>query len=281
MSPSPQLGIFAKTFSRPTLSESLDAVASHGLQSVQFNMSCVGLPTLPENIAPDVLAEIRRETNTRQISIAAVSGTFNLIHPNPLERRQGLRRLPVLAAACAQLGVRLITLCTGTRDPSDMWRAHLDNNSPEAWRDLRASLDEALAIAEEHDVTLAFEPETANVVNSAAKGRRLLDEAQSSRLKVVMDAANLFHPGDFPRMPRIMDEAFELLGADIALAHAKELDASLHPDTRGPGSGVLDWDLYAARLRAANFTGSWIMHSLDESRVTASADYLKKKLKTA
>ena len=37
-----QLGIFAKTFPRPTLEETLDAVASHGLTHVQFNMSCVG-----------------------------------------------------------------------------------------------------------------------------------------------------------------------------------------------------------------------------------------------
>ena len=40
------LGIFAKTFPRPTLEETLDAVVGHGLTHVQFNMSCVGLPTL-------------------------------------------------------------------------------------------------------------------------------------------------------------------------------------------------------------------------------------------
>ena len=40
------LGIFAKTFPRPTLEETLDAVADHGLTHVQFNMSCIGLPTL-------------------------------------------------------------------------------------------------------------------------------------------------------------------------------------------------------------------------------------------
>ena len=45
-----QLGIFAKTFPRPTLEETLDAVAAHGLTQVQFNMSCMGLATLPDRL---------------------------------------------------------------------------------------------------------------------------------------------------------------------------------------------------------------------------------------
>jgi len=53
-------------------------------------------------------------------------------------------------------------------------------------------IGQALQIAEACDVTLAFEPEVANVIDSARKGRRLLDEMRSPRLKVVMDAANLF-----------------------------------------------------------------------------------------
>ena len=59
-----QLGIFAKTFAYPTLDEVLDAVAAYGLTHVQFNMSCVGLPTLPERIPNDLctrIAEALRE----------------------------------------------------------------------------------------------------------------------------------------------------------------------------------------------------------------------------
>ena len=134
--------------------------------------------------------------------MAAVSGTFNMIHPDPAQRADGLRRLAVLAAACGALGTRLITLCTGTRDPEDMWRRHPANDTPDAWRDLLASLEVALAAAERHDVFLGVEPEVANVIDSAAKARRLLDELRSPRLKIVMDPANLFHAGELPAMGR-------------------------------------------------------------------------------
>jgi sugar phosphate isomerase/epimerase len=80
---------------------------------------------------------------------------------------------------------------------------------------------EAVKLADRHEVTLAFEPELNNVVNSVAKARRLLDEIDSPWLKVVIDPVNLIRPGELPRVTEILDEAFDWLGSDIVLAHAK------------------------------------------------------------
>ncbi len=35
-----KIGIFAKTFSRPTIEELFQSIASYGIYSVQFNLSC-------------------------------------------------------------------------------------------------------------------------------------------------------------------------------------------------------------------------------------------------
>ena len=48
-----KIGIFAKTFSRPTIEDLLEAIAGYEIYSAQFNLSCVGLETLP-TIVPDV-----------------------------------------------------------------------------------------------------------------------------------------------------------------------------------------------------------------------------------
>src|ERR1041384_3264491 len=111
-----RLGIFAKTFTRPTLEAVLDAVANHGLHCAQFNFACAGLPSLPERIDPALANKVRHEMEARRITMAAVSGTFNLIHPDQLVRREGLRRLAVLASTCQRLDTSVITLCSGTRD---------------------------------------------------------------------------------------------------------------------------------------------------------------------
>ena len=90
-----QLGIFARTFHRPTLEETFDAVAEHGLHCVQFNMACVGLPTLPDHIENGVVDNICQASANREIDIAAVSGTYNMIHPDPYQCQVGLQRLPL------------------------------------------------------------------------------------------------------------------------------------------------------------------------------------------
>jgi sugar phosphate isomerase/epimerase len=201
-----------------------------------------------------------------------------MIHPDAKRRHEDLRKLEVIASACRHLGTRIVTLCTGTRDSQNMWRHHPENNSLDAWKDLLGSLDKALSTAEEHDVTLAFEPEMGNVINSARKARRLLDEISSPRLKVIMDPANLLGPGDLPRMKEVFTEAFDLLGSDIVLAHAKEIAPNGSLGDLSIGSGVLEWDWYLALLRQVNFAGPLILHGFDETAVEASVSFLRKKV---
>jgi sugar phosphate isomerase/epimerase len=273
-----RLGIFAKTFARPTLEARLDAVREHGLDCVQFNMACAGLPPLPDEIDPDLCGQIRHELAVRGITMAAVSGTFNMAHPNPGQRLEGLQRLRTLALACSRLGTSVITLCTGSRNPDNMWRRHPDNGRPEAWQDVVLTMRRALQIAETANVTLAIEPEVSNVVDSAAKARHLLDEFGTPRLKVVIDGANLFHAGQLPRMHPVLEEAFALLGKDIVLAHAKDLSHDGEAGHEAPGKGVLDYDRYLALLHSSGYQGPLIMHGLDESQVDASVRFLRSKL---
>jgi sugar phosphate isomerase/epimerase len=278
-----RLGIFARTFARSSPEGVFDALVGYGLGETQFNMSVAGLSPLPDEITPALADRVRMAAAGRRVALVAVSGTFNMIHPNKEVRRDGLGRLGVLAGACDRLGTSTVTLCTGTRDPENMWRRHPDNARPEAWRDLLAAMQEALETAEQHDVTLAFEPEAANVVDSAEKGRRLLDEMRSPRLKVVMDAANLFDARDparrLSRSAEILEGAFELLGGDLVLAHAKDVNGS--GEVVAVGKGDLDYDLYLKHLNEAGYGGPLVMHGLAEEEVEGSLAFLRRKLAEA
>ncbi len=273
-----QIGIMSRTFARATLEEELDAVANHGIDCIQFDLSSAGVTELPTDIDTSLCDKIREEMGARNITMTALSGTYNMVHPDLQQRADGLRKLRVLASACDKLGTSVITLCTGTRDPNSMWRRHPDNDSPEAWDDLIISMRQAIEVAEEYRVTLAFEPEVANVVDSASKARRLIDRIGSPYLKVVMDGANIFHAGELPHMREILDEAFGLLSEDIAFAHAKDLDRDGEAGHLAAGKGLLDYDQYLSLLNEIDSDIPIILHGLSEAEVDGCVAVLREKI---
>ena len=160
----------------------------------------MGLDVLGEHLSPSLCREIREQLAERNLTLAAVDGTFNMIDPDEKRRWTNLGYLQQLIASCSALGTSIVTLCTGSRDEI-MWRRHPDNDRPEAMTDLVAVMKAAARTAEEHRVTLAFEPEVNNVVNAPGKARQLIDEVGSSSVKVVMDPANIFKAGC--RLPEV------------------------------------------------------------------------------
>jgi sugar phosphate isomerase/epimerase len=184
----------------------------------------------------------------------------------------------VLAKAAAALSIPLLTLCTGTRDPHDQWRRHPDNDRPDAWRDLLASMERATAIAEEHDVQLGIEPELANVVSSATGARRLIGEMQSTRLRIVLDPANLFEFAAPAAQRRTISHAIDLLADRIVMAHAKDR----LPDGTfvAAGRGVLDYSHFLHTLKRGGFAGPLVTHGLTAAEAPSVAAFLRGQLES-
>ncbi|BAS39040.1 sugar phosphate isomerase/epimerase family protein [Klebsiella grimontii] len=253
-------GIFSKTFDTSSVDQNFSLISQHGYQATQFNFASAGLKALPDNISLDVIAQIREAISKHGIRLEAISATFNMTHPDPAVIKHGMHCLDAICAAAEMLECPLVTLCTGTMDPEDQWRFHPDNNSPEAWACLVNSMQEALSIAEKYAVALGIEPELANVVNSAAKARQLIDEMGSPLLRVIFDPANLFEEVTLTEQHKIIRDALDLLGNDIAIAHAK--DRTPDGSFTTAGRGVLDYDFYLTHLRNTGFDGCVVTHGL-------------------
>jgi sugar phosphate isomerase/epimerase len=271
-----KLGIFAKTFSRPSVDETFKTISSHGIHAVQFNMATVGLASLPDKVSVQEIEEIKAASKKYNIQLSALSGTFNMAHPDTKHRQAELKRFAVLVEAARKLETPIITLCTGTRDTNSMWKYHPENSSKEAWRDLCRTLEPLLEQAQENNLILAFEPETSNVVSSAKKGRQLLDEIKSPNLKVIMDGANLFTSETLGQQERVFAEAFDLLGNDIVLAHAKDINE--RDEFVAAGKGAVNYGLFVQHIKQTDYKGTLILHSLSESEVSACVEFLKQHL---
>ncbi|MBV8484431.1 MAG: sugar phosphate isomerase/epimerase [Verrucomicrobia bacterium] len=256
------LGLLSPEFPAVSLHVNLDAIAVTSATGVQFDLiSAVG-QSFPAELSDHTLEAITEGFSRRHLKLAALSGTYNMIDPDQQARSVGAEGLYRLIAWAPRLGAEVVTLCTGSRDPKSMWRKHPGNDSPEAWSDLLVQIERAVKVAEEYGVTLGVEPEIGNTVNSVQKARRLLDEVRSSRLKIVMDGANVFQRGQLPNMRKVLEEAFDLLGSDIALAHAKDLDKDGEAGHLAAGRGRLDYPYYLELLRKSGFDGTIILHAL-------------------
>jgi sugar phosphate isomerase/epimerase len=267
-----RLGIFAKTFDGNSPGPVLAAAAAAGYSAVQYNMTCSGLPSMPDELPSEIVKAVAGAAARSQITIVGLSGTYNMIHPDPKVRAKGHERLAKLAAAAPGMKTNLITLCTGTRDPDDQWRYHPENGGVEAWQDLRASMEVAVRIADEHDVYLGIEPEPANVVNSSSSARRLLAEIQSPRLKIILDPANLFETAPLNEQKRLVAEAIDLLADRIVMCHAKDRTES--GDVVAAGKGVLDFPHFFACLKSAHFDGAMVAHGLAAEEAHGVACFL-------
>lgn len=267
-----RLGIFAKTFAGSDPLTVLQAARDAGFASVQYNMACSGLPAMPEVLTDAQTAAVAQASAGTDVAIAAVSGTYNMIHPDPAVRSTGLRRLGVLIEHASAMGTGMVTLCTGTRDAQDQWHHHPDNASPEAWRDLMDEMGKACALAEPKGIKLGIEPELANVINGADTARRLINSLQSPALAIVLDPANLFEVERLDRQRDILSHAVDLLADRIAMAHAKDRDVTGGFATAG--KGVVDFPHFIGRLRAVGFDGDLVTHGLTADEAPGVAAFL-------
>ncbi|MDL2409355.1 sugar phosphate isomerase/epimerase [Rhizobium calliandrae] len=268
-----QVGIFAKTFPGTDPLNVLSAVHDSGYAGTQFNLACCGLASMPDAVPASLVTATRAAAQATGVTLAALSGTYNMAHPDPSVRQKGLVQLAVVIETAAALSIPLVTLCTGTRHPSDQWAHHPDNTDPAAWMDMATEMSKALALAEAHGVDLGIEPEQANIVTSAADATRLIAEMRSERLRIVLDPANLFESATPGEARAIVGRAVETAAGHIAMAHAKDR----HADGRfaTAGTGVVDFPGFIARLRSVGFDGPLVTHGLSAAEAPQVGAFLK------
>lgn len=268
-----KLAIFARTFGTDDLPSLHSKLKAAGIADIHYNMSCSGLPSLPQDIPETYIDEVTYHLVENGIQLVGLSATYNMIHPDPGNVSEGNMAFEALSLAAAKLQIPILSLCTGTRDPQDKWTWHPQNSSRKAWKDLLIQMENTLATAETHDIWLAIEPEHGNIIKDAKTASTLIKEIKNPRLKVILDPANLFETArDDQEVRDIISEAMDLLHEQIGMAHAKDrrLDGRFVP----AGKGAIDFEYFIDLLTQSGFRGHLVMHGLEESEIPEAKDYL-------
>lgn len=269
----PRLGIFARTFRRETPAEVASAVGAAGYALAHWNFAAVGLSTLAADVNDSQFAEVREAFDTQGLGIPSVSGTFNVIHPDTELRARQTAQTVRLVGLVSELGADVVTLCTGTRNPENMWRSHPGNTHPSAWSDLRRTLDPLLEAARDAGVLLGVEPEQANVVRDAPTAARLLDElGADAPIGIVLDPANLLTPDTVGRQDEIIGAAIDLLGGRVIGTQAKDVVASGYS---AAGAGLMDYPAIFAQLARIAPVPVIVQDASEDDAARVHADLLR------
>jgi sugar phosphate isomerase/epimerase len=264
--------IFSRTYAMKNVAEVIGAAAIDGYEGIQANLSSAGLASLPDTVPPGVAVQFGEEARAQGIRLVALSGTYNMAHPDAKVRKASRVGFQNVVSAAREMGAPVVSLCTGSRDPHDMWKFHPENGSDEAWKDLRSELEFALRVAQEAGIRLAIEPEPANVIRDAGAAKRILKEMASSHLGILLDAANLLTPETLSRQHEVIDEAMGLLGEPLLLAHAKDINA--YGKVVAPGEGEVNLLAFTKALRRVGYDDALVAHGFAADKAGVAAKFL-------
>lgn len=267
-----QIGIFARTFNRPTVLEVFQAAKKYGFQTVQYNMVCSGLEPMPEIISPTTIAAVQAASKATGLTISGLSATYNMLHADKSLRARGKQRFEIMAKHSKAIGTNLLTLCTGSYNLENQWAHHPDNDTPAAWTDMSQEMEHLVRLAEEFDLYLGVEIELGNVINTSAKAQKLIEQ-MGNRIKILLDPANLFDVAPAERVKSLITEAYERLAPHLAQLHAK--DRSPKGAFVAPGRGVVPFDFFMEQAEQAGVTAPLVAHGFPESEVDFVSEYLQ------
>lgn len=270
------IGIFSKTYENCTLEETFQKLNKDGIYHTQFNFASAGLSPLPTTISEEIIEDIKSLSKKYGITLDILTGTFNMIDSDINARNKAIAQFELQCKAAHDLHIPIVSLCTGSRNPESKWKWHDDNLKEDAWMDLIDTTKQIIQFAEKYNVILGVETEASNIINTADKARQYLDEINSPYLKIIMDGANLFHPGQKQPMKETLDNAFKLLGKDIVIAHAKDFSYDGSLKFVAAGEGELDFAYFIHLLHQVGYDGSIIMHGLSEQQIPSSKQFLER-----
>ena len=205
-----------------------------------LNKAIAGLNLQPGDLNEELAREIAWSFARHDVGIEVLGCYINPIHPD-LKTRAALLQFFKDHLRCARaFGCGLVALESGSVNAD--YSPHAANHGEAAFAAMLASLAELVAEAEQHGVCVGLEAVTAHTVSSSRKLRRVLDAIRSRHLRVVFDPVNLLTPENIGEQAYVFAEAFDLLGDEIAVVHAKDVVPEHGAMRTVPaGQGALDY----------------------------------------
>lgn len=217
-----QLGIRLHDIKKAPLEERLRIAGEQGFRCGHLALSKVisEYPTDDAALTPGLACYLKRIFAESQLDVAVLGCYLNLANPNADSLKKIWGRYMAHIRFASLLGAGVVGTETGA--VNEAYRYEERNHSEEALQIFIRNLRPVVEYAEKMGVIFAIEPVFKHIVCDPKRARQVLDEIASPNLQVIFDPVNLLDISNYQDRARIIHEAIDLLGQDIAVVHIKD-----------------------------------------------------------
>jgi sugar phosphate isomerase/epimerase len=266
-----QFGICNEIFKDWSLGDTFAFAAKAGYDAVEI--APFTLTRSVTDISDARRREIRDLAARNRIAISGIHWVLvqteglHVTHPDAAVRAKTSKYFGELAKFCADIGGKTIVV------GSPKQRNILEGvTSEQAWDWATEVFREPVMRAEQHGVTICFEPlapSETNFINTAADAIRFTQQLHTPHFKIILDVKAM--SSESKPIPQIIRESWP----NFAYFHAND------KNLKGPGFGDIDFHPIAQALKEVGYKGIVSVEVFDftegpEAIATRSLEYLKK-----
>ncbi|WP_026565415.1 sugar phosphate isomerase/epimerase family protein [Bacillus sp. UNC41MFS5] len=276
------LGIRAHDIESKSLEKMVNDISVKGLTSVQLALN-KSLPAYYPglgSLSPGLARHIGGAFSGKGLQIAVLGCYFNMIHPDPIERRKGMDCFKEHLRFARDFGCSIVGTETGNVNAEIVYTVENFNEKP--FMEVVESVSELVKEAEKFGVIVGIEAGVNHPIYSVQTLKRLIDKIDSHNLQVIFDPYNLLTFDNYMNQEEIFEEAFELLGDRMVICHAKDFIVKGSSLKQVPvGQGLLNYDKLFSLIRKTKPFIDILIEGTKEPFIDESIMYLRGKYSKA
>ena len=173
-----------------------------------------------ETMTPGLAMHMKELCRKNDVDVAVLGCYLNLCNPDPEQHAKIVEKYKAHIRFASILGCGVVGTETGAVNVE--YKYEPANHSDEALQLFIDNVRPIVKYAENFGVIFAIEPVYKHIVCNVERARKVLDAIDSPNLQIILDPVNLLSVDNYKDQDAIIKQAFELLGDDIAVIHAKD-----------------------------------------------------------
>lgn len=245
-----QIGIRAHDCKGSSFEDLIDNIKNQDLKCIQLALgkAITEFPTDRYAMTPGMALYVKRALAKRDIDVAVLGCYLNLGTPDKKELAETTEIYKAHIRFASLLGCGMVGTETGAVNAE--YRYEEANGSDEALDIFINNLRPIVEYAEKMGVIIGLECVHTHIVCNIKRMRKVLDTINSPNLQIIYDPINTFSPKTYQNQDELMQEAFDLLGENIAAIHIKDfdvIDGKIVPVQMG--KGIFHYDVLMKWLK--------------------------------